>query len=139
MTGSWQWGLASCAAMLGAWSMMLIAANYAAGFDALALAGALALLPTALSEFYPWLGSMTLLAYAISIMGVKPALQLFPWESMPRWNALSASPRETTGRTSDAWPLLGICQYGGVPIGITLPHALTPSIAASGAETAIRT
>ena len=84
MTGSWQWGLASCAAMLGAWSVMLIAANYAAGFDALALAGALALLPTALSEFYPWLGSMTLLAYAISIMGVKPALQLFPWESMPR-------------------------------------------------------
>jgi hypothetical protein len=136
MAGSWQWGLASSAAMLGAWSVMLIAANYAAGFDALVLAGSLALLPTVLSEFHPWLGSMTLLAYLISIMGVKPSLQLFPWESMPRWDALSASQREKTGRPSDAWPLLGTCRYGGVPVGITMPHALMlATLAAAAAAT----
>lgn len=122
--GDWEWGLVYGAAMLAGWSALLVAANYGAGLDALALLGALTLLPLMLAEFYPWLGAMTLPAYLIAAAGVKPGLRMFPWERMPRWEALNASKVEREGRPTDLWPLVRTFHSGSVPIEFALSHAL---------------
>lgn len=125
LSGSWECGLAYAIAMLVGWSVLLTATNYGAGFDGLALLGALALLPLMLLEFYPWLGGMTLPAYLIAAAGVAPSLRMFPWEQMPRWDAINGSRKvEREGRPGDSWPLLRSPHLGNVPFAVSLPHAL---------------
>lgn len=124
LAGSWDWALATGAAMLGGWSVMLIAANFAAQLDWLALLGSIAMLPVTLSDHFPWLGGATLLAYLISAQGVKPSLQLFPWERMPRWDALRSTKVEQCGRPSDSWPLLRTPHVGAVEVASSTGVAL---------------
>ena len=136
IAGDWQWGLVNGAAMLGGWSVMLIAANFASQFDWLSLLGALALLPAALSEHFPWLGAAMLPAYLISAWGVKPSLQLFPWEKMPRWDAMHSTRVEQVGRPSDSWPLLRTEHSGDIAVGIAIGSALKfATFAGAGAAT----
>jgi hypothetical protein len=131
--GRWECLAAYGAAMLGGWSALLTAANFAARLDWLALAGGLALLPVALSEAFPWLAGMTLPAYLISAFGVKPSMRLFPWEHMPRWNAMNSTKVEQAGRPSDCWPLLRTDHLGDVEIAIAAGTALRLAIFAGAA------
>jgi hypothetical protein len=122
--GRWECLAAYGAAMLGGWSALLTAANFAARLDWLALLGGLALLPIALSEQFPWLAGMTLPAYLISASGVKPSLRLFPWEEMPRWDAFNSKKVEQAGRACNSWPLLRTAHFGDVEIAISIGTAL---------------
>jgi hypothetical protein len=122
--GRWECLAAYGAAMLGGWSALLTAANFAARLDWLALLGGLALLPIALSEQFPWLAGMTLPAYLISASGVKPSLRLFPWEEMPRWDAFNSKKVEQAGRACNSWPLLRTAHIGDVEIAISIGTAL---------------
>jgi hypothetical protein len=125
LTGSWEWGLICAVVMLAGWSAWLTAANYGAGLDGLALLGALSLLPLMLIKFFPWLAVMSLPAYLIAAAGVAPSLRLFPWEEMPRWDALRGSSRsEQESQPSDAWPLVRLPHVGDVLIAMSLKHAL---------------
>lgn len=125
LAGSWEWGLDYAIVMLAGWSVLLTAANYSAGLDVLALLSALSLLPLMLLGFFPWLGVVSLPAYFIAAAGVAPSLQMFPWERMPRWDALSGSKKvEQESRPTDSWPLLRPPRLGNSPIAMSLPHAL---------------
>lgn len=125
LAGSWEWGLDYAIVMLAGWSVLLTAANYSAGLDALTLLSALSLLPLMLLGFFPWLGVVSLPAYLTAAAGVAPSLQMFPWVRMPRWDALSGSKKvEQESRPTDSWPLLRPPHLGNSPIAMSLPHAL---------------
>lgn len=125
LAGSWEWGLYYAIAMLAVWSFLLTVANYGAGLDALALLGAMALMPLMLMKFFPWLGVMTLVAYLIAAAGVAPSMRMFPWERIPRWDALNGSSKvEQEGRPTDSWPLLRPPHLGDAPVAMSLTHAM---------------